>query len=65
MNDSEDEIRELSSWIANIDDRIPYHISRFFPRYNMCDRSATDVSLIYRLADVAREQLKYVYTGNC
>ena len=44
---------------------IPLHISRFFPRFNMTDRSATDVRLIYRLADVARKNLKYVYTGNC
>ena len=31
----------------------------------MTDRRATDVSLIYHLADVAREMLDYVYTGNC
>ena len=26
---------------------------------------ATDVRHIYRLAEVARERLRYVYTGNC
>ena len=31
----------------------------------MTDRDATKVRLVYRLADVARERLKYVYTGNC
>ncbi|MBQ3428383.1 MAG: AmmeMemoRadiSam system radical SAM enzyme [Mogibacterium sp.] len=70
-NDSEDEIREMCSWIASLTSvsgsgkDIPLHISRFFPRFNMTDRRATDVGLIYRLADIAREQLKYVYTGNC
>ena len=64
-NDSEDEMRELSSWVASLSPEIPLHISRFFPRFHMTDRNATDVSLIYRLADVAREKLKYVYTGNC
>lgn len=72
-NDSEDEMRELTSWIAGLacrDDgeggsRIPLHISRFFPRFHMTDRSATDVRHIYRLADTAREKLRYVYTGNC
>ena len=44
---------------------IPLHISRFFPRFHMTDRQATDVKLIYRLADAARENLRYVYTGNC
>ena len=70
-NDSEDEIREMCSWIASLTTDngtgkdIPLHISRFFPRFNMQDRRATDVGLIYRLADIAREQLTYVYTGNC
>ena len=64
VNDSEEEIRELVSWIAALDNEIPYHISRFFPRYNMTDRGATDPGLIYSLSDIARERLKYVYEGN-
>ena len=64
-NDSDDEIRELSSWIAGIDRNIPLHISRFFPAFHMTDRDATNVEHIYRLADIAREKLSYVYTGNC
>ncbi len=64
VNDSEEEIRELVSWIAALDNEIPYHISRFFPRYNMTDRGATDPGLIYALSDIARERLKYVYEGN-
>ena len=72
-NDSDEEMRNISSWIAGlkngdgdiIGENIPLHISRFFPRFKMTDRSATDVSHIYHLADIAREKLKYVYTGNC
>ena len=44
---------------------IPLHISRFFPQFHMTDRPATSVKKVYELADVAREQLNYVYTGNC
>lgn len=73
MNDTEDEMRELTSWIAGLTDKdgkkigceIPLHISRFFPRYEMNDTPPTDVGKIYALADIAREKLKYVYTGNC
>ena len=73
MNDSEEELRELTRWIAGLKDSngntigegIPLHISRFFPRYKMTDRSPTPVSVIYDLADIARRDLKYVYTGNC
>ncbi len=72
-NDSEDEIRRMSKWIAGLKDKdgnvmggdIPLHISRFFPRFRMTDRDATEVKKVYRLAEVAREELRYVYTGNC
>lgn len=72
-NDSEDEIRRMSKWIAGLKDKdgnvmggdIPLHISRFFPRFHMTDRDATEVKKVYRLAEVAREELRYVYTGNC
>ncbi len=72
-NDSEDEIREMSQWIAGLKGSggqtvgtdIPLHVSRFFPRFRMTDRPATDVEKVYRLAQIARENLKYVYTGNC
>ena len=45
--------------------QIPLHISRFFPRFHMTDREATDVSRVYHLAALARRNLDYVYTGNC
>ena len=72
-NDSEEEMRALSGWVAGLkgaDGRavggdIPLHISRFFPRFHMTDRPPTEVRRVYRLADVARERLRYVYTGNC
>jgi pyruvate formate lyase activating enzyme len=66
-NDSEAEMRALSGWVASLAHgrRIPLHISRFFPRFHMTDQPPTDVRVVYRLADVARERLRYVYTGNC
>ncbi len=72
-NDSEDEMRALAAWVAGLKDAqgrvigagIPLHVSRFFPRFRMTDRPPTDVRRVHRLADVAREALEYVYTGNC
>jgi len=68
-NDTEDEMRELSRWVSELrnpdGDSVPLHISRFFPHFHMKDRDATDVRTVYRLAEVARENLPYVYTGNC
>lgn len=64
-NDSISEMEEEARWIASIDREIPLHVSRFFPRYKMQDRPATDVENVYALADAAGKYLKYVYTGNC
>jgi pyruvate formate lyase activating enzyme len=64
-NDSEDEMRSLSEWLSGISTDIPLHISRYFPRYRMADGAATPVETIRALAVIARERLKYVYTGNC
>ena len=68
-NDGEQEMREMSRWVSRLrnpdGDSVPLHISRFFPRFNMQDRKATDVRIVYYLAKVARETLDYVYTGNC
>ena len=72
-NDSEEEMRALTAWVAALTDadgavigpEIPLHVSRFFPRFRMTDRAATPVKTVYALAEVARERLRYVYTGNC
>jgi pyruvate formate lyase activating enzyme len=64
-NDSDEEMIQLSSFIASIDREIPLHISRFFPCHNMRDKKPTDVKRVYDLANLARKELKYVYEGNC
>lgn len=64
-NDSLEEMEQLSSWIAGIRPDIPLHISRFFPRYRMQQKKATQVEHIYRLAEVAEAKLTHVYCGNC
>lgn len=64
-NDTEEEIRELSSWLSKVDRKIPLHITRFFPQHRMRDCPATPVSTVYHLADVARDSLENVYVGNC
>lgn len=67
-NDSEEEMRRLSGWIGGLKggrgaEDIALHISRYFPRFKL-DLPATDVDLIYRLSEVARENLRHVFPGN-
>lgn len=64
-NDDLQKLQEMVSWIAGISPGIPLHVSRFFPQWKMVGREAADVGMIYRIAEMAAEQLKYVYTGNC
>ncbi len=72
-NDTEREMQNLSEWVSGLTDAdgklvgpdIPLHVSRFFPHFHMADRPPTDVKTVYRLAEVARDKLRYVYTGNC
>ena len=70
FNDSEEEMDKLSHWISELKEgdgakTIALHISRYFPRFRMLDVPATDVDLIYRLSDVARQNLEHVFVGNC
>lgn len=64
LNDSEDEMEELAAWLSSISPEIPLHLSRFFPNYRMLDRPPTPPAKIYSLVNIAREYLKFVYTGN-
>ena len=68
-NDSEEEMRALSAWVSGLrnpdGESVPLHVSRFFPRFHMTDRPATEVKKVYQLAKIAAEVLKFVYTGNC
>ena len=61
INDTHEMMRDMTSWIASLSKDIPLHITRFYPRFHMADRSPTPVSLICELAEVARERLDYVF----
>lgn len=65
LNDTAEEIDALAKWVAeNTGRETVLHITRFFPRWKMTDTSATDVNLIYTLADVASRHLANVVVGN-
>ena len=66
MNDTEEEVRALTGWVASLPNggEIPLHLTRFFPRYRMTDRRATERQTVHKLAAAARERLRHVYPGN-
>lgn len=63
-NDSFKDMEAQAKWISNLSSSIPLHITRFFPRYRMRDREATEVEQLYRLAKIAESYLEKVYVGN-
>ena len=64
-NDTPEEMESIARWIASLSPDIPLHVSKFFPRLNMVDRNETPAGRVYRLAEVAKNYLQFVYTGNC
>ena len=63
-DENEDEIEEIALWLSKIDPKIPYHLSRFFPRYKYASKKATPPETMYRLSDIAKKYLQNVFIGN-
>ncbi|MFC1485264.1 AmmeMemoRadiSam system radical SAM enzyme [bacterium] len=62
-NYEKQEFKRLLEWIRDIDKRIPFHISRYFPAYKMTD-AATSVEVLKEAHSIAEKYLDYVYVGN-
>lgn len=62
-NDSIDEASEIAKFIASVNEEIPLHLSRYFPRYQM-ENAATKIKSITDAREEAEKYLKYVYIGN-
>jgi pyruvate formate lyase activating enzyme len=63
-DENESDIIAMAKWLASVSPEIPLHINRFFPQYKYADREPTPRETVFRLADAARERLRYVYMGN-
>lgn len=64
MNDSPEDMKRETEWIASVSPEIPLHITRFFPMYHLQDRKPTDTGLMKELKNIAEDKLKYVFLGN-
>ena len=64
-NDSDNELRDISRFIASIDKKIPWHISRFSPMHKMLNKSPTPRETLERAYKIGKEEgLNYVHLGN-
>jgi len=66
LNDSDLEILDIAKYIAqDLGAETPWHVSRFFPQYQMADKDSTAEELVYKAAKIGKETgLKYIYGGN-
>lgn len=64
-NDSPEELGRIAAFIANVNPDIPWHVSRFFPRYQFLDHEVTPEQVVTDAVTIGMEKgLKYVYAGN-
>ena len=65
-NDSDDELKALSSWIAReLGHDVPLHFTAFHPDWRLRDRPPTPPATLQRARQIARDAgLHHVYTGN-
>ena len=66
LNDSAEEIRDLSQWVhTTLGPDVPVHFTRFHPTYRLTDLPPTPVATLERSWNIGREAgLNYVYLGN-
>ena len=65
LNDSQEELKSIAAFLAGLDSDIPWHISRFHPRYKAVDISSTPAASVKAARNIGLSAgLRYVYTGN-
>jgi pyruvate formate lyase activating enzyme len=66
INDDPAELRDAAQFVAQeLGVETPWHISRFFPTYEMTDVPSTPVETLHRAREIGLEVgLRYVYVGN-
>ncbi|MFZ5774349.1 MAG: AmmeMemoRadiSam system radical SAM enzyme [Thermodesulfobacteriota bacterium] len=64
-NDSDEELRDIARFIKGISQDMPWHVTRFWPTFEMTDRPPTPPASLLRAREIGLgEGLRYVYVGN-
>ena len=65
FNDSDDELKRLTEFIASVSAEIPWHATAFHKDYKMTDPDNTRAETLMRAGEIGRKSgLRYVYAGN-
>ncbi len=65
FNDSDDELKRLTEFVAGVSPVIPWHVTAFHKDYKMTDPDDTRPEDLLRAAEIGeRAGLKFIYPGN-
>lgn len=65
MNDSDDELKRMAGFIADVSIDIPWHVTAFHPTYKMNEPRRTSAEILMRACDAGHVAgLHHVYAGN-
>ena len=65
FNDSDDELRRLTGFVAGVSPAIPWHVTAYHEDYRMSGNGSTTPAMLERAARIGAEAgLQFVYAGN-
>ncbi len=65
FNDSEEEIKRLTEFVASVSPDIPWHVTAFHQDYKMKDHENTTAAHLLRACEIGKKAgLRYIYAGN-
>ena len=65
FNNSDDELKRLTEFLASVSPYIPWHVTAFHKDYHMSDPDNTTPEMLLKAAEIGRTSgLRYVYAGN-
>ncbi len=65
LNDSPEELRSIADFIATVGKEIPWHVTRFYPHYELLDLPPTPIETLRKAREIGIDSgLRYVYEGN-
>lgn len=65
FNDSEEELKRLTSFVSDVSPDIPWHVTAFHKDYKMTDPENTTPEMLLRAAEIGKNAgLRFVYAGN-
>ncbi len=62
-NDAPEQIEAMARWIAELDPELPWHLSRYYPNYQL-ELPPTSLAVMIEAQRIAKNFLRYVYLGN-